>query len=169
MTKTEYAKYLQSEHWLTLRQKFLEFNNHCYECDIPRWLAELVYDQDLHVHHRHYSSRGRETNQDLEALCRRCHEVKTFGRSELKVPKVATCELCETTHWDYRARFCQGCERILYCCDDYIVDLCPRPYPLDDYPREVEGNPQTMRSFLQELLGHADWWEQHKREHPELV
>ena len=42
-----------------------------------------LYDQDLHVHHRNYQRVGAELDSDLRSLCRRCHEIETFGESSL--------------------------------------------------------------------------------------
>jgi hypothetical protein len=76
-------------------------------------LAELVYEQDLHVHHISYAHLGAERPEDLEVLCRRCHELETFGRSELRAVKEAKCSLCGDSHWDYRRDFCGTCHSIL--------------------------------------------------------
>ena len=112
MTKTEYAKYLASPEWKKLRNEYItECGGSCERCGLPRWLAELLYDQDVHVHHKTYANNGTNAEfGDLETLCRRCHEVETFGRSELKAPKEARCTACGQKHWDYRAKFCPQCE-----------------------------------------------------------
>lgn len=115
MTKTEYGKYLQSSHWRDLRKNLLDgegYGSSCARCNIPRWLAEIAYYQDLHVHHNTYANLGSEEYSDLEILCRRCHEVETFGRSELRAVKRATCEVCSAIHWDYRSELCAMCEAI---------------------------------------------------------
>jgi len=113
MTKTEYANYLQSEHWRKLRREFIEASgNKCERCEIPRWLAEIAYDQDLHVHHKSYANLGNESLDDLEVLCRRCHDIETFGRSELREPKSAICEMCAGTHWNPRSSLCPICDEI---------------------------------------------------------
>ena len=111
MTKSDYAKYTQSAEWKELRNEYInEQGGSCERCGLPRWLAELLYDQDVHVHHTSYAHRETDAEfQDLETLCRRCHEVETFGRSELKKPKEAKCTCCGATHWDYRSEFCTNC------------------------------------------------------------
>lgn len=120
MKKTEYARYLQSPEWQERRQqKIEEVGNRCERCDLPRWLAEIAYDQDLNVHHRTYARRGSENLDDLEVLCRRCHEIVTFRRSELRAPKKATCERCESAHWDYRSSACSMCSSALKPGDDF--------------------------------------------------
>jgi hypothetical protein len=113
MTKSQYREYIQSDEWREFRRQVLEECNVCFRCSIPRWLAEIIYDQDLHLHHRHYRSIGNEKLEDLEVLCRRCHELETFGRSELRELKPARCLRCEKTHFDYRSDYC------LYC-DGYV-------------------------------------------------
>lgn len=116
MTKTEYGQYLCSPEWKAKRQEAFEhFGATCNRCSMPRWLAEIAYDQDLHVHHKTYVRRGDEEMDDLEVICRRCHEVETYGRSELRAPKRATCEACKATHWNYREGLCEVCFSI--CID----------------------------------------------------
>lgn len=113
MTKSEYAKYLQSAHWRERREKAIALSDGvCNECLIPRWLAEVAYEQDLHVHHYSYANLGNEEDEDLGVLCRRCHETETFGRSELKAPKASKCGVCDSTHFDYREEWCDSCRRI---------------------------------------------------------
>lgn len=112
-TKTSHREYLQSAHWKAKRAEAIEwYCGECNRCQMPRWLAEIVYDQDLHVHHRTYANKGAETMADLEVLCARCHEVETFGRSELRQPKRALCEACLGAHWDYRSHYCNVCEAV---------------------------------------------------------
>jgi hypothetical protein len=84
----------------------------CNQCDMPRWLAEIAYDQDLHVHHLTYASRGNEEMDDLEILCRRCHELETYKRTELREVKPAFCEACGMMHWDYRSSYCIICSEL---------------------------------------------------------
>ena len=109
MTKTEYREYLSSPEWQGLRKEFLANNNSCVRCNIPRWLAEIAYDQDLNVHHVSYSNLGNEDEEDLEPLCRRCHEIEKFGRSDLREPKSTFCELCTVKHWNYYSSRCDFC------------------------------------------------------------
>lgn len=135
MTKTEYSKYLSSEHWKSLRTAIVEDSPKCEKCAIPRWLAEIVYDQDLHVHHLTYKNLGHEEFEDLQVLCRRCHDIETFGKSDLKSPKRQRCECCGRAHWDRRSYLCQFCEclfdmpEIQFCAfnkhpyrDELVVD-----------------------------------------------
>ena len=109
MTKKQYAAYLCSEHWKELRSRVLLFQSSCERCMIPRWLAGIVYDQDLHVHHKTYANLGHEVSADLEVLCRRCHDIETHGRSDLNALKSTNCGICDRVHWDLRADFCAFC------------------------------------------------------------
>lgn len=159
MTKTEYAQYLQSPHWKSTRLEAIETANHkCERCEIPRWLAEIAYDQDLNVHHLSYENLGAEEWDDLQALCRRCHEIEKFGRSGLREPKFAICEKCGVKHWNPYSSNCERCSDILEqepCCqcghfytpnDDYMV--C-------DFCRDVRlGNiGRIFHSFEQPVVG----------------
>jgi hypothetical protein len=113
MTKTEYRAYISSPHWQQTRKEFLhDEGQQCNRCAIPRWLAQIAYDQDLHVHHKSYANLGDEPWDDLEALCRRCHEVETFGRSEFTEPMSATCEGCTNKHWNPYDSFCDSCNLV---------------------------------------------------------
>jgi hypothetical protein len=113
MTKSEYKKYLCSSHWKNLRKEFLKCSPDCYRCHLPRWLAVIAYDQDLHVHHITYENLGHELREDLEALCRRCHELETFGFTELHRPSKAKCMYCGNETWNTVERICQFCEGTL--------------------------------------------------------
>lgn len=133
MTKTQHAQYLQSPHWKSTRLEAIEnADNKCEQCQIPRWLAKIAYDQDLNVHHLSYANKGREEPEDLQALCRRCHEIEKFGRSDLREPKSTHCEVCSTKHWDYYSNRCDLCKivteptsalRLIYSLDNK-VDRC---------------------------------------------
>lgn len=112
MTKTEYAQYLQSAHWQAFRKSQIDGAEECQRCGIPRWLAEIAYDQDLHIHHLNYACLGKETGGDIEILCRRCHEVETFGRSELREPKRVQCETCGGFHYNPRFPICAICDNV---------------------------------------------------------
>jgi HNH endonuclease len=95
-TKTEYREYIASKEWRTRRSEFLKIcGRYCKRCWIPRWLAVVAYDQDLHVHHKSYAHVGAELDEDLESLCRRCHEIETFGVSALHKPQHMKCTYCE--------------------------------------------------------------------------
>ncbi len=110
MTKTEYRKYIISADWQGRRKEFLKFNNSCERCEIPRWLAEIAYDQDLNVHHKSYKNLGAEDWDDLESLCRRCHEIEKFNRSDLREPKSGICTSCEAKHWNPYNKYCAVCD-----------------------------------------------------------
>lgn len=83
---------------------------YCSRCQIPRWLAVIAYDQDLHCHHHSYANRGTEREiEDLAPLCRRCHQIETFGRSDLKAPRSTRCGSCGNVHWNPWADNCDRC------------------------------------------------------------
>src|SRR5690348_9324273 len=118
MTKSEYREYIAGEVWRKRRADYLSQIEGCNRCEAPRKLVVLVYDQDLHVHHRSYARIGNERPEDLEALCRRCHEIETFGRSELRVINPADiCQHCKEAIWDFGLRrrdgLCDDCQYLL--------------------------------------------------------
>jgi hypothetical protein len=92
MTKTEYRAYIASRHWQSRRKKFLTEFSACERCGLYRWLAIIAYDQDLHLHHNSYLNLGAELDEDLSALCKRCHEIETFGTSSLHQVRSKPCE-----------------------------------------------------------------------------
>lgn len=69
LRKMRYADYLQTEHWLSLRQRIIERDGFaCRACG--------GRDLDgLHVHHKTYQRRGAENPSDLLTLCRSCHKA----------------------------------------------------------------------------------------------
>jgi hypothetical protein len=114
VTKEEYAVYLNSDHWKALRSDRLRSPNVCCQrCSLPRWLAEIAYSQDLNCHHRSYANLGSECPEELEPLCRRCHEIDKFGRSNLRAPKSTLCELCSIEHWNCYSPYCSSCTSLL--------------------------------------------------------
>jgi hypothetical protein len=108
-TKSEYREYIQSEAWQKRRKEFLAAYPHCNRCTVPRELAVIAYDQDLHVHHKSYARVGDELNEDLEPLCKRCHEIETFGESKLHKVKNAECLCCDALTWNLVDRLCHWC------------------------------------------------------------
>lgn len=61
-----YDAYLRTDHWLECRERILERAEHrCELCFSPN---------NLEVHHKTYVRRGCERDNDLIALCDRCHE-----------------------------------------------------------------------------------------------
>lgn len=111
-TKTEYREYISSEAWQQRRKEFLKENLVCNRCDMPRAIAIIAYDQDLHVHHRSYANVGRELDSDLEPLCKRCHEIETFGSSALHKPTCYKCLDCGGPAWNAVLRLCVPCAMV---------------------------------------------------------
>ena len=111
-TKTEYREYISSPEWQARRKEFLLAYPDCNRCKLPRWLAIVAYDQDLHVHHRSYAHIGAEPEEDLEPLCKRCHEIETFGHSALHEPKRYECVWCGHPTWRLPERSCEFCEAL---------------------------------------------------------
>lgn len=110
MTKKEYRAYLASEYWLNARKALIaNVGSECERCFMPRWLAIIAYDQDLHVHHLNYQNLWHETPEDVEILCCRCHDLETFGRSDHRAVKTASCDYCGGPHFNIYADYCESC------------------------------------------------------------
>lgn len=84
MNSEQYREYISSEEWRRRRREFIEKHSECNRCEIQREYAKELYKDDLHVHHKSYVRIGQERDSDLEALCKRCHEVESFGKSDLR-------------------------------------------------------------------------------------
>jgi hypothetical protein len=105
----EYRQYIASADWQQRRKQFLRPWTFCWGCMMPRWLAKIAYGQDINVHHKSYANLGNERPTDVTTLCRRCHEIETFGRSELTAPPSAKCEVCRMDHWNPYSDYCDRC------------------------------------------------------------
>jgi hypothetical protein len=145
MTKKKYAAYLASSHWQQLRKEYLDEASECEKCAIPRWFAEIAYDQDLHLHHLSYQNLGKEGLEDLQVLCRRCHDLETFGRTELREPKRAQCEFCAAIHWNYRSHLCPICVGIFNTSQVYDVLIKKLPW-----------SEETASEYLTRIFGQAN-------------
>ena len=67
-----YLSYLRSVEWREKRKEFLELvDNECQECGSK---------EDLQVHHLNYANVGYETEDDVEVLCKSCHEDKELEK-----------------------------------------------------------------------------------------
>jgi hypothetical protein len=68
-----YADYLQTTWWRIRRDRAIRrADGRCTRCDEP---------QELQVHHRTYANLGAEADDDLEVVCRACHEGHHFDTS----------------------------------------------------------------------------------------
>ena len=62
----DYATYLASDHWQTLRRAAIDYyGDACVLC--------ATTGDGVEVHHRNYARRGKERLRDLIVLCGRCH------------------------------------------------------------------------------------------------
>lgn len=135
MTKTEHAEYLKGPRWQELRKQVLDDQSACVKCEVPRWLAAIAYDQDLHVHHLSYANKGTDKEiGDLQPLCRRCHDIATFGRSDLREIKSAICITCQRKHWDPYSDLCEICLML-----GGYNRLYGKPISLADFADAVDG------------------------------
>ena len=61
-----YPQYLKSDHWITTREKLLDFVTRCQVCGDR---AEV-----FHIHHANYENLWEEKPEDLIVVCPECHE-----------------------------------------------------------------------------------------------
>jgi 5-methylcytosine-specific restriction endonuclease McrA len=65
---TDYYAYMKSPAWQAKRKKFIKFvGGKCQECGNKN---------GLQVHHKHYNTLGRETQNDVIVVCSGCHSLK---------------------------------------------------------------------------------------------
>ncbi|MDA0710571.1 MAG: hypothetical protein O3B73_10235 [bacterium] len=70
----DYDTYVRSKAWRSRREQFLADCNHqCVLCGGK---------ENLHVHHLHYQSVGRETAKDVTVCCRRCHFIEHLPKND---------------------------------------------------------------------------------------
>lgn len=67
MDRQDYIEYLHSSEWKERRLEFMEDRG---------WECEECGDKASQVHHLNYESIGEEEDDDVEILCRECHEEK---------------------------------------------------------------------------------------------
>ena len=58
------------------------------------WACELAYGHSVNVHHKTYEHLGAEEFGDLQVLCRRCHQIEHFGKSDLPKIVMKACRYC---------------------------------------------------------------------------
>jgi hypothetical protein len=75
MSKQEYIKYLNTEHWKTLRNKKVA---ECYRCFVCHNENSLV------LHHMNYNNLGKEEDKDTVVLCNKCHFLTHFGSKKFR-------------------------------------------------------------------------------------
>lgn len=65
-SRPEYAVYMGTQQWRCRRTEVIERQRfRCYDCGC---------EERLQVHHANYDHLGDEWPEDVEALCRRCHD-----------------------------------------------------------------------------------------------
>jgi hypothetical protein len=71
------TKYLYSPHWRAFRELALDAQkkrlgrNICERCSTD---TSERFSHELHIHHRTYERLGEERLEDVEILCRECHD-----------------------------------------------------------------------------------------------
>jgi hypothetical protein len=126
MTKSEYARYLETPHWENLSAKTRRERLTCEDCGIDNYKSLALYKQRLHVHHKTYKNIGKEQPEDLILLCWACH-LKTHGRfdwealcdskgmkSVRKIPLI--CANCTKPTGEYVGNFDEIVDVLCYEC-----------------------------------------------------
>lgn len=78
--ETTYREYINSADWKFRADQFKAAKNHkCEECGMSSddyWAGISRHQIELHVHHKHYRTLGREKQTDVRVLCRPCHRLE---------------------------------------------------------------------------------------------
>lgn len=98
---SSYKEYINSPEWKDKREWIIEVKNS--ECELCKkkekkiiklikiiekdgriWFNEVIQNIiSLHVHHLNYDTLGNEGQEDVQVLCRECHEKIHYGNKTL--------------------------------------------------------------------------------------
>jgi len=68
LSNLNYTDYLNTKHWKHFsHEALIHFNHTCQLCNTK--------NEEMHVHHKTYENRGRETFNDVIVLCAKCHKI----------------------------------------------------------------------------------------------
>lgn len=123
--REKYAAYLCSREWGVLKRAVHErAKGHCERCDVPSIDA---------VHHLTYARKYKEKLEDLEGLCKSCHEY-THGKSDID-PADNAAILSTVDIWSLDESYLQ-CAQCLEKHDD--PEDMPTCMTLDGLAREID-------------------------------
>ena len=76
-----YRDYMSSPEWRRFRESYWKRNpgKVCERCGMTATEHRVNYGIRLHLHHKNYRSLGCEVDEDLEPICKRCHESEHSG------------------------------------------------------------------------------------------
>jgi hypothetical protein len=80
-----YREYLHGDHWRSFRSQLLTTTGYCQRCGLSRRACRILYGHDLDVHHLTYHRIGGELPQDVQVLCRFCHEQLEWQKAVQRV------------------------------------------------------------------------------------
>ena len=88
MQRFDYGQYLKSPHWHKFRSLCLlsvfDRDLHLYMCESCKRKFPRT---EMEVHHRHYSTVGNESREDVLVLCQDCHASKHGLNLFQNIPK----------------------------------------------------------------------------------
>lgn len=77
-------QYLKTERWRRFRDTILATRCNCERCGLHDDCSAFFYCQRLDIHHLTYQNLGNEKPEDVQVLCRACHEI---AETEKNPPK----------------------------------------------------------------------------------
>src|SRR6266404_2044400 len=72
----DYHEFINSQEWRRRRRAYLRKYPLCNRCAMDNEVHRELFRTYLHVHHVSYARLGAELDEDLEALCKRCHNAE---------------------------------------------------------------------------------------------
>ena len=78
-----YGDYMSSEDWRRFRESYFRRHRYaiCSRCGIDNAEHKKLYSTRLHLNHRTYKNLGCEQDNDLEPICKPCHDIEHSGHS----------------------------------------------------------------------------------------
>jgi hypothetical protein len=76
----QHKDYYKTPHWKKYIKELLDPDTcHCELCLAPRWKHFKTKPRRINrvftIHHKHYNSLYKEKREDVQILCRRCHNL----------------------------------------------------------------------------------------------
>lgn len=69
-----YQEYIRSKDWQVKADRFKTDAN--YTCERCKRYCNIIGGSQLHIHHKHYNTLGRERREDVSVLCEWCHKLQ---------------------------------------------------------------------------------------------
>ena len=81
-----YEDYMSSREWRRYREGYWKRNPHelCQRCGMSNYEHRIKFGTRLHLNHKDYRTLGCEADEDLEPICKACHDQEHSGDSNVE-------------------------------------------------------------------------------------